>query len=102
MGTTFSLIVWALSKAKGMTGKMKKEILCIGMLIFILSFRSDINTILPDTSENMLITTASENNKIQSRANIYEWRYKVKNNKLYKRLYNCTRHEWTGNWILIN
>lgn len=81
---------------------MKYEILCIGMLILSLSFRGDINTILPDTSENMLLTTASENSNIQSRADIFEWRYKVKNNKLYKRLYNCTRHEWAGNWILIN
>lgn len=81
---------------------MKKELLYIGMLILILNFRNNINTTLPDTSENMIITTASENNNIQSRADIYEWRYKVTNNKLYKRLYNCTRHQWSGDWILIS
>ena len=40
-------------------------------------------------------------NKTVLRAEIYEWRYKLENGKLYKRLYNCTRGEWVGAWILI-
>ena len=39
--------------------------------------------------------------KIQPRAEIFEWRYKVVDGKLYKRLYNCTRHKWAGEWIQV-
>lgn len=38
---------------------------------------------------------------IQPRKDICEWRYKIVNGKMYKRLYNCTRNEWIGDWILM-
>lgn len=43
----------------------------------------------------------AQQNKNESRADIYEWRYKIVNGKMYKRLYNCTRNEWVGDWILM-
>lgn len=35
------------------------------------------------------------------RAEIYEWRYKVIGNKLYRRLFNATTQEWVGDWELV-
>ncbi len=35
-------------------------------------------------------------------ADVYEWRFKVENGKLYKRLYNVTANEWAGNWIYVS
>ena len=29
------------------------------------------------------------------------WKYKVENNKLYKRLYNFSTDTWIGNWIYV-
>lgn len=29
------------------------------------------------------------------------WRYKVDNNKLYKRLFNFSTNVWIGNWIYV-
>lgn len=43
----------------------------------------------------------SKKNEIQPRADIYEWRYKMVNGKMYKRLYNCTKNVWVGDWILM-
>ena len=31
---------------------------------------------------------------------IIEWRYKVENGRLYRRLYNYTEQCWVGDWIL--
>lgn len=38
-------------------------------------------------------------NGITPRSEIKEWRYKIENGVLYKRLYNCTTNKWEGNWI---
>ena len=32
---------------------------------------------------------------------IYEWRYKIVDGHIYKRLYNCTKERWEGDWILV-
>lgn len=34
-------------------------------------------------------------------ADIIEWRYKVENNKLYKRQYNYSKSKWIGDWELV-
>lgn len=39
--------------------------------------------------------------EIETFSDILEWRYKVINGKIYKRLYNLTDHEWIGDWILV-
>ena len=35
-----------------------------------------------------------------TRADYIDWRYKVINGILYKRLYNYSKDEWIGDWIL--
>lgn len=37
---------------------------------------------------------------VESKKDIIEWKYKIENGKLYKRLYNASKDEWIGNWIL--
>ena len=54
-----------------------------------------------------LVSSASEANptvidyKEKERYDIYEWRYKLINGKLYRRLYNLTASEWVGDWELV-
>lgn len=38
---------------------------------------------------------------IEPRTDIKEWRYKVIDGNLYKRLYNYTRNRWEGDWIFV-
>lgn len=47
---------------------------------------------------NLMNVEASEG---EARAYIYEWYYKVIDGHLYKRLYNATKGEWAGDWILV-
>jgi hypothetical protein len=35
-----------------------------------------------------------------TRSAIIDWRYKVENGRLYKRLYNYTYQNWVGDWEL--
>lgn len=37
----------------------------------------------------------------QARADIIEWRYKIENNKLYRRQYNYSKQEWIGEWEFV-
>lgn len=36
---------------------------------------------------------------IMPMADVYVWKYKVINNKMYKRLYNRSTGKWVGEWI---
>lgn len=45
------------------------------------------------------VSTLSET--VQPRTAIKEWRYKVINGNLYKRLYNYTTGHWEGDWIFV-
>lgn len=42
-----------------------------------------------------------ESNSVQPRTDIKQWRYKVENGNLYKRLYNYTRNRWETDWIFV-
>lgn len=35
------------------------------------------------------------------RADVTEWKYKIEDGKLYKRLYNSTQCCWVGDWIYV-
>lgn len=43
----------------------------------------------------------SANSEVSPMSISYVWRYKVENNKLYKRLYNVTDKRWVGDWIYV-
>ncbi len=40
--------------------------------------------------------------KISPMSDAIEWRYKIENGKVYKRLYNYTTQQWIGDWILVS
>lgn len=37
---------------------------------------------------------------VSPQADIIEWRYKVENGNLYRRLFNYTQNKWIGDWEL--
>lgn len=43
----------------------------------------------------------AEETSILMRAPALEWRYKIVDGKLYRRLYNCSTQEWVGDWELV-
>lgn len=44
---------------------------------------------------------ANQNDSIQTRAETKEWKYKIINGKLYKRLWNKTKRKWETKWIPV-
>lgn len=60
-------------------------------------------TAIPAMAEqkNNTVLIYNEDNQIQPRTDIKEWRYKVENGNLYKRLYNCSTGRWEGDWIFV-
>lgn len=48
------------------------------------------------------ILTNNNTSSVSPLAAIIEWRYKVENGKLYKRLFNYTTEQWVGEWILVS
>lgn len=72
---------------------MKKTIISILLLTLIFSFGSAQSTSISANEVESKTT-------IESRADVIEWRYKIKNGKLYKRKYNYTKKQWIGDWIL--
>jgi hypothetical protein len=48
-----------------------------------------------------ITTHAAESETLMPYADITEWRFKIENGKMYKRLYNCSTREWIGDWIYV-
>lgn len=48
-----------------------------------------------------LSTYASEHTDIETRTDYREWRYKIEDGKLYKRLYNASTGLWETDWIYV-
>lgn len=70
----------------------RKSIKCA---LIIITFFTFFNPIM-NLQNNVVIAEETE-----TRAYIYEWRYKVIDGHFYKRLFNCTKEEWVGDWILV-
>lgn len=41
------------------------------------------------------------NNQISTYKDVKEWRYKIMNGRLYKRLFNLSKERWETDWILV-
>lgn len=51
----------------------------------------------------MPVQAATGNQNVaEPNRDIKEWVYKEENGKLYKRLWNCSRGYFEGNWIFVN
>ena len=77
---------------------MKKYIMAF-IILTVLVASSITNVSQAYSYDNICI---SDSSIISPLADILEWRYKVENGKLYKRLYNATEDTWIGQWILVN
>lgn len=45
--------------------------------------------------------TISETTREETRGDVFEWRCKIEDGHLYKRLYNVVKGCWAGEWILV-
>lgn len=76
----------------------KKQVLCalavMGMTVLSAPFAS---------AQEMQVASVAEvsQGEVQPRTDIKEWRFKVIDGHLYKRLYNCSTGRWETDWILI-
>lgn len=59
----------------------------------IISIAAEVNTSIISEKTESKITTAPK-------APYIDWRYKIENNQMYKRLYDYTNNVWIGEWIL--
>lgn len=76
---------------------MKKRIKTIMLALIVLCANFSAMPIMAAQQNMMHI----EENDIQPRTDIKEWKYAVINGNLYKRLYNYTRNRWETDWILV-
>ena len=76
----------------------KKQVLCamvvMGMTVLSAPFVS---------AQEMQVVSVAEvsQEESQPRTDIKEWRFKVMNGHLYKRLYNRSTGNWETDWILV-
>lgn len=73
---------------------MKLKLLLLTMICCIVTSTPVMAT--PDIS-----LTAITDASINPTSEVLEWRYKIENGKLYKRLYNNTTESWVGDWIYV-
>lgn len=80
-----------------MKTKIKVLTLCLLFCYYI--------TILPvNANDNLNISQTSihsSEERIDTYTDKLEWRYKMIDGKLYKRLYNTTKLQWETDWILV-
>lgn len=48
------------------------------------------------------LTNINTESTIRPLADIIDWRYKIEDGKMYKRLYNYTTQQWVGEWTLVS
>ncbi len=78
---------------------MKKRIKTIIYTLIVCStIMTAIPSVMPMAAQQQGRVVASN---VEPRTDIKEWRYKVINGNLYKRLYNYTRNRWEGDWIFV-
>lgn len=76
----------------------KKQILCamvvMGMTVLTAPFVS---------AQEMAAVPVAEvsQDDDQARTDIKEWRFKIINGHVYKRLYNCSTGNWETDWIFV-
>lgn len=76
------------------TNCFKKMAALAGLFCFGLS-------ILCCPATTITANAATDTSIVQPNSDIIEWRYKIENGKLYKRLYNASTGNWVGDWIFV-
>lgn len=79
---------------------MRKKIKALIGLGIMLGIISSTTTSFMAVPQNVVAENTGEYD-VQPRTDIKEWRYKVINGNLYKRLYNYSTGRWEGDWIFV-
>lgn len=58
-------------------------------------------TVLGTPVTTLTVEAAVVEDTVSPCSDICEWQYKIENNKLYKRLFNCTACIWLTDWIFV-
>lgn len=77
---------------------MKKK-LCILFAAISLTLSLPFGMDVHASDSNTADGTAASSSEISPRKFSYEWRYKIINGVLHKRLYNHTLGVWIGDWV---
>lgn len=54
-----------------------------------------------NAKDTQFINEIYSESTIDTRKDLMEWRYKIINNRLYKRLFNVSKNRWETDWILV-
>lgn len=73
-----------------------KKIIVIILIIMNLFPCLEINA-----KDTQFINEIYSESTIDTRKDLMEWRYKIINNRLYKRLFNVFKNRWETDWILV-
>ncbi len=76
--------------------KVTKKIMALGGMFCISAMM-----ILSPVSSLSAQANSYEETMVQPRKDDIQWRYKIENNKVYKRLYNYSIADWVGDWIYV-
>lgn len=76
--------------------KMKKQIINRLLILGICTVCFSINVVKTDVVFAKYCVSMNADRKQKT-----EWKYKIINGKMYKRLYNCTTKQWIGDWVLV-
>ena len=79
----------------------KKNIWSVVSTVVLVVMLSGTLNMVTYASEQSKIESCSTVSSVQPRSAIIEYRYKVVNGDLYRRLYNYTEQCWVGDWELI-
>ncbi len=74
-----------------------KKIILTGLFSCILS-----SATFPCVAKTPELYATEITNQISPRADNLEWRFKIINGLLHRRLYNATRNIWVGDWEPVN
>lgn len=75
---------------------MKKQIINRLLILGICTVCFSINVVKTDVVFAKYCVSMNADRKQKT-----EWKYKIINGKMYKRLYNCTTKQWIGDWVLV-
>lgn len=69
-------------------------------LAVMMAFSFNMTAHASEAVEDEIETETETTEGIQPRQAIIDWRFKIEDGKLYRRLYNYTEQCWVGDWIL--
>ena len=75
--------------------KLKEILIC---MIICIIFMQPVTALASDVTYPRIYSSSST---VSPLSDIIKWRYKSVNGKLYKRLYNYSKGQWIGDWILV-